>query len=805
MAQGFYGNGAGTSISTFKAYIEFRTTTQEETRAYVQYKYSIRVTEGNFLGSIIDKSWGGTVTLNGTGWYGDSGWKNYGWVNYGKTASASCSASYTSISSGFQKSSCSASYSPDVPTWVPNAPSGVSVTRNSNTKNTVTWTRNPTTPRPYSKQYIERSVDGGTWTQLAELTASATSYADTTTAANHRYQYRVRAYNSAGYSGYGTSATSYNTPSAPGSCTNTRNSDTQNTVTWTHGSNNTGLYSGHKIERRVNGGTWTQIATVGATATSYTDSSTSANNYYAYRVRSYNAAGNSGYATSSATYNTPAAPGKPAMARTSDTAVQGTFSNDANTATGLDIQRSTDRSTWTSLTSLTGKATSFADNPGGGTFYYRIRNTRGTMVSAWVESDGIVTICAPAAPTITAPASSAVIPKSQTSISVAWTHNPIDGSAQTAAQLRYSTDGGTNWTTVTLTTASSYALSNGFSVNDTVSVQVRTKGAHADYGPWSASRSFYVYQVPTVTVEEPENGYEVDNMPIHVEIAYSDPSGTLAYGRLAVLLDGAEVYARDVTGELEFDITTAEWVPLDGMTYTISVTVRSSSTLQATATRDFSVAFEEPSMAIVDAVPNSETGYVRVGIKKVDDGNQDIDHCTLYRVCDGKTVKLADGLVDGDVFIDKYAPLNTPFSYMTASYANSGAIMQATFPGSVRTDRMFFYWGDDGIASGKYNPTDEFSVSQSYEAIELAGGDYPIAVIGEGLNEPHTVTVTLKSREEAMAFYRMALAKLPIVYKALYGAVMHAIAIPKFAPRLSLVEDRWEMTIEILRTAGDDL
>ena len=50
------------------------------------------------------------------------------------------------------------------------------------------------------------------------------------------------------------------------------------------------------------------------------------------------------------------------------------------------------------------------------------------------------------------------------------------------------------------------ALSNAFAVNTAVTVQARTKGAHADYGPWSASVTVYVRQVPTVTVEQPADG-----------------------------------------------------------------------------------------------------------------------------------------------------------------------------------------------------------------------------------------------------------------------------------------------------------
>ncbi|MBQ9041414.1 MAG: fibronectin type III domain-containing protein [Eggerthellaceae bacterium] len=804
MARGYYGNTAGTSLSHYRAYIEYRTTKQEETRAWVQRKFSIRVDDGNFWGSHIAKSWGGTVELYGAGWYGDSGWQDVGWVNYGATHTSSCSASYTSNSSGYQISNCTATYTPDVPTWSPNAPTGISVSRRSNTQNVVTWTRNASTARPYSSLTVERAVDGGSWSVVATLSGSATSYTDNSTSANHRYAYRVKATNAAGTSGYSTSGWVYNSPNAPSSCSVTRNSDTANTIAWTRGSSDSGFYSGHKIERQVNGGSWTQIATVGGSATTYTDTTTSANNYYAYRVRSYNPAGDSGYATSGTVYNTPAAPGKPSMARVTDTAVKGTFSNGANTATALDVQRSTDRSNWTALTSVSGKVTTFADNPGGGTFYYRIRNTRGSLVSAWVYSDGIVTICAPNAPTINAPASSAVVPKSQQSIAVRWTHNPIDGSAQTAAQVRWSTDGGSTWTTQDVSgNTASYSLSNDFGVNDAVSIQVRTKGSHADYGPWSASRMFYVYQVPTVTVEQPANDFTAVNMPIHVEVAYSDPSGTLAQAIMNVYSDDVIVYTRDITSALEFDISASEWLPASGYNYTITVNVRSTSTLQASTSRDFMVEFEPPSMVVVDAVPNPDTGYVTITVRKINDGLQEVESCALYRVVNGETTLLANNLIDGDVYVDKYAPLNIDYSYMTAAIAASGAVSQGMFPGKVKSKWMFFYW-DDEIARAWLGPDDPFKVEPEHTLVPVAGNEFPVAVMSDKSSETHDVSATVIGWDEMMKFYDLARSHKTAVYKTLYGHVFRAVVVPSIS-RVHPKADLWTISLQVTRISGDAL
>lgn len=63
-------------------------------------------------------------------------------------------------------------------------------------------------------------------------------------------------------------------------------------LTWTDNSANE---SGFKIERSTDSVTWSQIATVGANTTSYTNNGLKNGVTYYYRVRAYNASGDSGY------------------------------------------------------------------------------------------------------------------------------------------------------------------------------------------------------------------------------------------------------------------------------------------------------------------------------------------------------------------------------------------------------------------------------------------------------------------------------------------------------------------------------
>lgn len=98
----------------------------------------------------------------------------------------------------------------------PAAPSSVTATRVSDSQQNVAWTRNATTGAPYTNQYVERWDNvTNAYSQIASVSGSSTSYADTSTVPNRQYRYRVRASNSAGYSGYNYSPFIVTTPAPP--------------------------------------------------------------------------------------------------------------------------------------------------------------------------------------------------------------------------------------------------------------------------------------------------------------------------------------------------------------------------------------------------------------------------------------------------------------------------------------------------------------------------------------------------------------------------------------------------------------
>lgn len=81
-------------------------------------------------------------------------------------------------------------------------------------------------------------------------------------------------------------------PATPSNLTATAVSGTRINLAWTDNSNNE---LGFRIERSLNGTTFAEIATVGPNATSYPNTGLKKNTLYYYRVRAYNADGNSAY------------------------------------------------------------------------------------------------------------------------------------------------------------------------------------------------------------------------------------------------------------------------------------------------------------------------------------------------------------------------------------------------------------------------------------------------------------------------------------------------------------------------------
>lgn len=190
---------------------------------------------------------------------------------------------------------------------VPAAPSALAATASGTSTINLTWTDNSSDETGFK---LERKTgSGGTYAEIASsIAANVTSYSNTGLTASTTYFYRLRSYNAAGNSTYSNEVSATTTaappPTAPSSLTATANGTTAINLSWTDNSNNE---TGFKLERKTgSGGTYAEIASsIAANATSYSNTGLTAGTTYFYRLRSYNASGNSSYSNeASATTNT---------------------------------------------------------------------------------------------------------------------------------------------------------------------------------------------------------------------------------------------------------------------------------------------------------------------------------------------------------------------------------------------------------------------------------------------------------------------------------------------------------------------
>ncbi|MFR2626065.1 MAG: hypothetical protein ACLS89_00175 [Collinsella sp.] len=86
---------------------------------------------------------------------------------------------------------------------------------------------------------------------------------------------------------------------------------------------------------------------------------------------------------------------------------------------------------------------------------------------------------------------------------------------------------------------------------------------------------------------------------------------------------------------------------------------------------------------------------------------------------------IASDLSDGSSVVDRYAPLNTGYSYRVAAYGTSGASRATEHPGSIKTPYCFVYYGD-GLMAAQFDPTEQRNLERANRTlVRYAGRSHP--------------------------------------------------------------------------------
>jgi predicted outer membrane repeat protein len=209
---------------------------------------------------------------------------NYGSNEYGSSpGSRTFTASLSGAYNGATPSKSVTSSIPKRPYGSPAAPTGVTVSRISDTSTKISWTNKDTSGEPWDLVRVQYDVAANdVWNgDIGTPGGGATSFTWNGSVADNAYRFRVRAENSVGDSAYVETSIIYTTPNPPTSPA--RSGTTTQSLSWAIGADQ---YISYQTEVwRATNGVWALLATVAQGVTSYSDSTASINNKTKYKFR----------------------------------------------------------------------------------------------------------------------------------------------------------------------------------------------------------------------------------------------------------------------------------------------------------------------------------------------------------------------------------------------------------------------------------------------------------------------------------------------------------------------------------------
>ena len=308
------------------------------------------------------------------------------------------------------------------------------------------------------------------------------------------------------------------------------NQTTQIALSWTDNSSSETNYT---VERSPNGtSSWTVLASsLAANTTTYVDTTglSEASTYY-YRVKATSGGASSAY--------TPVVAGSTILAApsgVSSTAITGgrnlTWAINSGVSTGVTIQRSTDGLTWTTIATLSTRATSYSDTiPGYNSnkiYWYRVRNTTNSRTSAYAQYNTTVNTPSGFTASLTSP----------TSVRLTWTNTAV------GAYAAYIKQNGSAISPANLSVSAGTYTITGLTENTAYTFNIQALGPDAwfrpslgvSYGAWSGTASASV----TTPVAPPTGLSAVSSTPGTAVLTWKDNSSIETAYQVEISTNGA--------------------------------------------------------------------------------------------------------------------------------------------------------------------------------------------------------------------------------------------------------------------------
>ena len=189
------------------------------------------------------------------------------------------------------------------------------------------------------------------------------------------------------------------------------------------------------------------------------------------------------------------------------------------------------------------------------------------------------------------------------------------------------------------------------------------------------------------------------------------------------------------------------------------------------------------------------------------DGAAEADTISVSRVnADGTTTPLLTDGASGSGVVDKYAPLNTEYTYEVVTYATSGAYAVNPVTNTLDTTRWFAYWGDN-IAWAKWNPSGSYSITRpEKKRVHYAGRKWPVSYDSKAIEQSHSMSWQVVDMEDWQNGFKALMDDGGRgVYKGCDGNVFHADFDYNAEPNYTSPTKIGKLSLTITRIDGEQL
>jgi len=532
-------------------------------------------------------------------------------------------------------------------------------------------------------------------------------------------------------------------PRTPTSLTVTRVADEQHTLNWVRNS----VYTSVVIQRQTNDGAWQQIAVAGGNAASFTDTTTVAGQKYAYRVAGGAAAGWSGWSNTASVFTSPLVPtGLTATRVSNDISVAATVTG---YATAVDIQdETTNVVTGLAVGSL--PWTHVAPNPAV-PHRYRARASVAsggvgstTLYSAYsAYSNTVQLLSAPNPPTGLAP-NGPVRPVDEP-VLFQWTHNPVDSSPQTAYELRHRVPAGA-WTTLSGTTAASRSVTLPVGAREW---EVRTKGSHPDWSPWSATAVVTVIDRPGVAVTQPDGTWDASLLTVTWSWLQAQGRPQSAW-QLELISAGVVVETQQGSGAtgsatLAQKLTPGSW--------TVRVRAATGDVWSVWASETFIVAFDPPPAPIIVGAWDEEQGGVTLTVAAGVDPLLDPTVRILVERRVADVWETVVELAEGASLVDWESLSFGDTDYRATAFTIENATASTEITVEARSSSVWISGGSRFGLTGRlpFDPVIQITAGRERVQKQYAGRKLPVSIVGEALQRTVAVSGSTSDLEPETA------------------------------------------------------